>query len=42
MGRGGDQPEPTLEGRVNAFRSLRPPRQWADRFCSALRKIRGE
>jgi len=41
MGRGADQPEPTLEERVNAFLSLRPPRQWAERFCSALRTIKG-
>jgi hypothetical protein len=41
MGRGTEQPEPTLEERVNAFLSLRPPRQWAERFCSALRKIKG-
>jgi hypothetical protein len=40
MGRGKDQPEPTLEERINEFISLRPSSQWADRFCSALRKIK--
>jgi hypothetical protein len=42
MGRGMDQPEPTLEERINSFLSLRPPHQWAERFCTALRKIKGE
>ncbi len=40
MGRRNDQPEPTLEERINAVIALRPAAGWAARFCATLEKIR--
>jgi len=40
MGRGSGQPEPSLEEHINGLIGLRPSRQWAERYCSALRQIK--
>lgn len=41
MGGRNAQPELTQLDHINAFISLRPSKQWAERFCTTLVKIRG-
>jgi hypothetical protein len=41
MGGKAIQPEPDLPGSINAFIALRPSRNWAERYCSAVRHIKG-
>jgi len=40
MGRGKEQVEPPLEQRINGMIVLRPSVPWAERYCSALTKIK--
>jgi len=41
MGSRAVQPEPDLLGSINDFIALRPSGNWAERFCSTVRTIKG-